>query len=511
MALEWKFNGAKEQLIFLTALFGKPDTLAPQQGGSAKWTESLKGKILFGLPVCFSSYEVKDEEVYSLFPVEHVENQYASVVVNVEPATLEYINNLSGSLFYDPNAGILTSRGATLYDNIITLHLAVRIVENPARLRDIHNKKLYHRLMTGVYKVRGDQKVQNLKNGNATNVNKPLKSVNKELIKNTYRGLCRVLKDMPAVTKRGYWAGAFSTTGDAPVDEDGKYIGDKHDSINRPLLETKKVKALENIAKRLKERQEKSDKSKRESDEKTLTGTVWEPEHPDDATDGDEHQDLLSDASNFKKGRTTNSKGSSTSGESKDINLGLEALYLQGAGREVAIKSIEPFQGRFNNDINLGLSQLYTDAYNRPVTITDVEPLTNGAYSPDEFEHLENQSSTKNWAAKIAEAVQLAGTNGFNLRDGNRGMSASEHYCGRRQYSPDIPPCRAHEGYPCNRGCSNCQTVKAYHTGLRPTESTDATCFYGRADNPYIDAAEYMRHYEDVIHDIDHHDRLNLY
>ncbi|TXG85654.1 MAG: hypothetical protein E6R13_02000 [Spirochaetes bacterium] len=506
MTLEWKFNGAKEQLIFLTSLFGKSDTLAQQAGGSAKWTESLKDKKLFGLPICFSSYEVKDEEVYSLFPVEHFENQYASVIVNVEPATLEYLNNLSGSLFYDPNAGILTSRGATIYDNIITLYLALRVIENPARLRDMHNKKLYHRLMTGVYKVKGDQKVQNLKNGNATNVNKPLKKLNKELIENVYRGMCRVLKDMPAITKRGYWSGAFSSTGDAPTDEDGKYVGDRHDSIHRPLLESKKVKALENVAKRLKERQEKGDKEKRESEERTLTGTVWEPEHPDEATDGDEHHALLTDASKFKNGRTTNN-----SGESKDINLGLESLYLQGAGREVAIKSIEPFQGRFNNDINLGLSQLYTDAYNRPITITGVEPLTNGTYSPDEFERLESQESTKNWANQIAEAVQLAGTNGFNLRDGRRGMNAAEHYCGRRDYNPDIPPCRAHEGYPCNRGCSNCQSVKTYHTGLRPAESTDPVCIYGRADNPYIDASEYMRHYEDVVHDVDHYDRLNLY
>lgn len=509
MTLEWKFNSAKEQLVFLTSLFGKSDTLAQQAGGSARWSDSLKGKTLFGLPICFSSYEVKDEEVYSLFPVEHVENQYASVIVNVEPATLEYLNNLSGSLFYDPNAGILTSRGATLYDNIITLYLAVRVIENPARLRDMHNKKLYHRLMVGIYKVRGDQKVQNLKNGNATNVNKPLKALNRELVKETYRGLCRVLNDMPAITKRGYWSGAFSSSGDAPVDDDGKYVGDKHDSIHKPLLETKKVKALENVAKKIKERQEKESKRARESEEKTLTGTVWEPEHPDEATDN-EHHDILSDASKFKNGRTTNN-GTSSSGESKDINLGLESLYLQGAGREVAIKSIEPFQGRFNNDINLGLSQLYTDAYNRPVTITGVEPLTSGSYSPDEFEHLESQSSTKNWASKIAEAVQLAGTNGFNLRDGNRGMSASEHYCGRRQYNPDIPPCRASEGYPCNRGCDKCQTVKVYGTGLRPAEDTDALCLYGRRDNPYIDAAEYMRHYEDVVHDVDHYDRLNLY
>jgi hypothetical protein len=507
MTLEWKFNSAKEQLIFLTSLFGKSDTLAQQVGGSAKWTESLKGAKLFGLPICFSSYEVKDEEVYSLFPVEHVENQYASVIVNVEPGTLEYLNNLSGSLFYDPNAGILTARGATIYDNIITLYLALRIIENPSRLRDIHNKKLYHRLMVGVYKVKGDQKVKDLKNGNATNVNKPVKKVNKELVENTYRGLCRVLKDMPAITKRGYWSGAFSSTGDAPVDEDGKYIGDKHDAINKPLLESKKVKVLETRAKRIQELKDKGDKDKRETEERALTGTVWEPEHPDEATDGDEHHNMLTDASKFKNGRVAGTG----SGNGKDINLGLESLYLQGAGREVAIKSVEPFQGRFNHDINLGLSQLYTDAYNRPITITGIEPLSNGPHSPDEFEQLKNKESTKNWAGQIAEAVQLAGTNGFNLRDGRRGISAGEHFCGRRDYNPDIPPCRASEGYPCNRGCDNCQTVKTYSTGLRPAESTDPVCIYGRSDNPYIDAAEYMRHYEDVVHDVDHHDRLNLY
>jgi hypothetical protein len=521
MALEWKFNGAKEQLIFLTSLFGKPDIMALQVGGSAKWTESLKNKTLFGLPVCFSSYEVKDEEVYSKFPVEHVENQYASVIVDVEPGTLEYLNNLSGSLLYDPNASVLTSRGATIYDNIITLHLATRVVENPARLRDIHNKKLYHRLMTGVYKVRGDQKMQNLKNGNATNVNKPLKALNKELVENVYRGLCRVLKDLP-VTKRGYWPGAFSSTGEAPVDHEGKYIGDLRDSINKPLLESKKVKALENIAKREKERKEKADKEKKESEEKVLHEQVWEPQHDESDNESekpekhekhekpDTHAKIVSDAANFKNGREVKSGQNSKSSESKDISLKLESLYLQGEGREVAIKSIEPFQGRFNNDINLELSQLYQDAYNRPVTITGTEPFTNG-YSPDEFERLENLDSTQSWASKLAEAVQLASMNGASLRDGRRGLNEAEHYCGRRAYNPDIPPCRANEGYPCNRGCSACQTVKTYHTGFRPAESADPVCLYGRSDNPYIDAAEYMRHYEDVVHDVDHYDKLNLY
>lgn len=508
MTLDWKFNSAKEQLIFITSLFGEPDILSSQIGGSAKWTESLKNKKLFGLPICFSSYEVKDEEIYSKFPVEHFENQYASIVIDIEPTTLEYLYNLSGSITYDPNATILTSRGATLYDNIITLHLAVRVIENPARLRDIHNKKLYNRLMTGVYKVRGDQKLVNLKNGNATNVNKPLKLVNKELIENVYRGLCRVLKDMPEVVKRGYWTGAFSTSGDAPTDDNGRYIGDVKDSINKSFLESKQVKTMEKVAKHLQEKREKEEKDKRETEEKELHQQLWEPEHPTDS-DTESHNTIMSDTSQFVKPLNSNKSGnSSNSGKSKDIGLKLESLYLQGEGREVAIKSIEPFQGRFNNDINLGLSSLYQDAYNRPVTITGIEPMTN-EYSPDEFERLQNLESTQSWASQIADAVQLAGMNGTNLRDGRRGIGA-EHFCGRRDYNPDIPPCRANETYPKNRGCG-CQTVKAYHTGLRPAESTDPTCLYSRSDNPYIDAAAYMRQYEDVVHDVEHRDRQNLY
>ena len=155
-----------------------------------------------------------------------------------------------------------------------------------------------------------------------------------------------------------------------------------------------------------------------------------------------------------------------------DINLGIGEIYEKSTNKDISIQSIEPFQSRSSSDIHLGLDEIYEKSHNRAVKLLDIEPMTN---------------STENWAQKMAM------TEGVNVaRSGRMGShnrsNAKEYFCGRRQYNPDIPPCsgpktdgkcRAHEDFPSNRGCNPCDGyAKVYHTGLTPAESTDPTCIY---------------------------------
>lgn len=524
MTLNWQYNSAKEQLVFLTALFGQPDNISLNAGGAAIWTTSLTKTQLFGLQNCFSKYMVIDQEIYSQFPVAHVEGQYGSVVIDIDGSTLPYVNSLSGSIIYDPNTTTLTARGATIYDVIVSLYLATRVVENPARIHDVQNNNQYARLLKAIYNINGTAQLTGLGTGTTTNANKPTTLANKPLVEEIYRGLLRVLGDLPPPpANRGYWPGAFTSTG-SPATVDGQpesqALVDVFNSINTKTLADKKSK-VQGVIK------------KHKDEEQTLSGTVWEPTTEDDATDTGEtsHSSIVNNmtlpvlAPNtasateymtsrhlttsvpLRKAKTGAVISVLKDNGSHDINLDIESLYKQATDRSVAVSSIEPLQSRFSHDINLGLDNLYNDAYDRPITINSVEPMCSRTdISPDEFERLENLESTHDWAHQVAKAVNLSKA---SLANGRRGKSGAEHYCGRRQYNPDIPPCTVHQDYPPNRHCDACSNVQVYETGLRPAESTDPLCFYRRDDAVYIDAASYMQHYED--NSVSDHYDPNLY
>ena len=536
MSIKWEHDAAKKELAFLTSLFGQPTAVAPQKGGMALWnTATLQKTKLFGLPNCLDEYELRDEEIYRKFPVKHYENQYASIVVDVEPQVLEYVVNLSGSVQYDPLKKLLTARGGDLASTIGTLYLALRIVENPARLRAMQKNKMYGRLIQSMHKLGG------------------VRGMNMAQAERVYKGLCRLKRDLPQVPIKGYWRGAFSSEGGAPM-VDGKYAGNARNAVHSDMISRKKAAAatrVANLSQKLQERRRQAREKEAEGVEDLLEETIWAGNsqntlrkynrgnaaelrelrdgnitsnssnsraynaplpanagsksglyYPADdfkkkyglADDvvfqvnpeelnlpGEQIADILDKTYDLEDGALQNSV------PNRDIDLDLQQQYARDNNRQVEISSIEPMQGRFSRDIDLDLSQLYQTSHNRPVRVTGIEPM--------------QSNNTNHWAQQLAaaEGQNVANSGGAGTHNRN---NAREYFCGRRQYNPDIPPCRAHEDHPQNRGCDPCDNyVKVYHTGLRPAETTDPTCYYGRRHDPYVDTAAYMRHYEDNAHD----------
>jgi len=545
MSVEWENSEAKKELAFLVNLFGQPTAIGKQKGGVAIWNAAtLHDTKLFGLPNCLDEYEVRDEAVLQKFPEEHHANQYASIVVDVDPETFQYLANLSGSIQYDPIKHLLTARGGNIITNIGTLYLALRVIENPARLRSIQKNGMYGRLLRSMHKADG------------------VRGMNLNQTERVYKGLCRMKRDLPQAPMKGYWRGAFSEDGGPPM-VGGRYLGNALNSTHAAHLEQKRADAESRRmarAKQARERRMSREDRDVEENENVLQENIWAGNSQDlrnynsgngNARDGNaremrrpnsqnavqrqyEEKRLAKNAQNVRNsGRTeagiyypsddfkqkydladdvqfkvSASEANMTEEQIAarldeayaledgalqnsvpdfDIDLDLEQQYEREYNRNVEIRSIEPMQGRFHSDIDLDLSKLYRTSYNREARVTNIEPM--------------QAHNTTNWALQLATAE---GTNVANSgRAGSHNRSnAKEHFCGRRQYNPDIPPCRAHEDYPENRGCDPCDNyVKVYHTGLRPAETTDPTCYYGRRHDPYVDAAAYMRHYEDNAHD----------
>lgn len=542
--INWDFQPSRDDLNFLIQLWGQPDVVSGQSGGSAIWrTDTLHKTKLFGVPNCLDEYEIRDEAIDSKFPIPRKENQYASIVIDIDPEVLQFVLNMSGSLMYDPLQGLLTARGANLADTISTLFLALRVVENPARLKNIQQKGAYLRLVRAMYKLEGPR------------------GINVRVGTSVFKGLCRLKRDLPTAPRKGYWRGASDHDGGMPT-KNGKYAGEVRNSAFADVIAQKRSEA---IARRADRRQENS----KEKIEDLLQERVW--------SDGDSLRsynsghsastkvdiqasilkakaDASRDAARQQYEDQERSAPSNSTKASKDIKLDLEGLYEAATDRTVKITNIEPFVGsrvptqlRRADDIGLNLAQLYDQAYDRDVQITNIEPfvgsrvpsqlrraddiglnlaqLYDQAYDRDvEITSVEpfrgrkagpnfqapnfgtskfqaGRNGTDNWAQQLAQEETDVASNAAVAGTHNR-ANAKEHFCGRRQYNPDIPPCRSHEDYPENRGCEPCDNyVKVYHTGQRPAESTDPTCFYGRRDDPYVDAAAYMRHYEDNVHD----------
>lgn len=506
--INWDFQSSRDDLNFLIQLWGQPDVVSGQSGGSAIWrTETLHKTKLFGVPNCLDEYEIRDEAIDAKFPIPRKENQYASIVIDIDPDVLQFVLNMSGSLMYDSLQGLLTARGANLADTISTLFLALRVVENPARLKNIQQKSAYKRLVHAMYKLDGPR------------------GINVRVGTSVFKALCRLKRDLPSAPLKGFWRGAFDPNGGMPT-KDGKYAGERRNSAFSDVIVQKRAEA---VARQNERRANRGDS--KEKIEDLLQERVW--------SDGDSLRsynsghtasvnasvqtsiakakiDAARDAAQQQYEDQERSAPQNSNKNSKDITLDLEGQYAGATDRDVEITSVEPFVGkpsqlRRANDIGLNLAELYDQAYDRDVEITSVEPFVGNptrrgrkagpnfqapSFGVSKFQAGNN--GTDNWAQQLAQEENENATKSGTFNRSN----AKEHFCGRRQYNPDIPPCRAHEDYRPNRGCDACDNyVKVYHTGQRPAESTDPTCFYGRRDDPYVDAAAYMRHYEDNVHD----------
>lgn len=508
MSINWEHDVAKEELAFLVKLFGEPSVLERRAGGLAIWNAATLQKTkLFGLPNCLDEYELRDESVFHKFPREHYDNQYASIVVDVDPKSLQFVMSLTGAIMYDPLKRLLTSRCGDLVANIATLYLALRILENPMRLKSIQDQKLYARLLNSMYKFGG------------------IRGFNKEQSTRVYKQLCRLKLDLPQTPNKGFWRGAFNEFG-------GKADTIKLD-MHMDLITQKKAEMA----------QRRSNKTRNEQ-EMDLSSRIWEGEsYKNTYTPVLKNTSNASNSKNVQNVRNVqNAKNSGSTKmdqilayenkDSKDIDLGLSELYENAEYREVHISSVEPFNSGSSANIDLGLAGLYdraqygdkkvkitsvepfrsgssadiglglADLYDRSqygdrnVKITSVEPMVPGAKVEDAFDRIED---TNEWAHQLANAENTNVANSATSGTHNR-ANAREYFCGRRQYNPDIPPCAG--DHAPDKKCDPCDNyVKVYHTGQRPIESSDPTCFYGRRQNPYVDAAAYMRHFEDNAHD----------
>lgn len=471
MSINWEHDAAKEELAFLVKLFGEPTALERRAGGLAIWNmEALQKTKLFGLPNCLDEYELRDESVFHKFPREHYDNQYASIVVDIDPKSLQFVLSLSGSIMYDPLKRLLTVRCGDLAANIATLYLALRILENPMRLKSIQSQKFYGRLINSMYKFGG------------------VRGFNKEQVTRVYKQLCRLKRDLPQTPNKGFWRGAF--------DEHGGSADNIKVEMHMDLITQKKAEMAQRQSNRLRNEQEKD-----------LSSRIWAGESYKNTYENTEKTN--SNAKNVRNVKNV-SPVKNVDGvelgqilayedkEGKDIDLGLAEQYQNAEYREVRINSVEPFKSGRSADIDLDLARLYDRAQygDKSVKITGIEPMTTGAKVEDAFDRIED---TKEWAHQLANAENTNVANSAISGTHNR-ANAREYFCGRRQYNPDIPPCAG--DHSSSQKCDPCDNyVKVYHTGQRPIESSDPTCFYGRRQNPYVDAAAYMRHFEDNAHD----------
>lgn len=461
MSIQWENSAAIDELAFLIMLFGQPSAIEMRAGGLAIWNqEALSQHKLFGNSNCFVEYVLKDESIAHAMPVPHYDNQSGSVYVDIPPQALDYVTSLSGSISYDPLKRLLSARCGDIAAVIATLYLAVRIVENPARTRNIQNQGLYKNLITELYKPGG------------------VRGWDLPLVERVYIGLCRMLKELPQTEETGYWRGAFDANGGPPT-ENGKYRGDARNAAYGDFVQRQRANALKR-------------------------------RHNGNSSDNnrDDHDN-----------NSNNNNNNNNNRRSADISLGLENAYRQAHNRDVTITSVEPLIIRphrpkkhenivSQSDISLDLAEEYQRAHDRQIYISNVEPFSSRSDSMDHeslsvsrdddmsrFEQMTNQ--TDNWMQRIAESE----TEDARNRSGYNRSNSREYFCGRRQYNPDIPSCAVQNRSQFKPNCDPCNDyVHVYHTGLHP-ESTEPICFYGRRSDAYIDAAAYMRHYEEHAHD----------
>ena len=499
--MTWENSAAVKEFAFLKALFGEPSHYDGRTGGLAVWNHSVLSKAkLFKRPVCFVEYVLKDEAVHHKFPSEHYDNQYAYVEVDIEPQTLEYVLSLSGSVSYDPLKGWLYARCGTLMANIATLYLAMRIIENPARLRSIQQNGVYGKLLALVHDPKG------------------IHGANMKKLGKVYAGMCRMRANLPS-KNRGYWRGAFSKDGGPPL-IGGKYAGDVRNASRQDFLKEKRALAKARAASARAARLEgRPQPSARIPTKPVVLKTVQvdgirldgEPEssgtpdyldyvHEDPSAAGSTEPNALTPEAAIALKQMERGKRIGS-----DIQVNLAQVYddvhMRGLTDQVAPEM---------SNMNLNLEENYEDVTMRDVQITSVEPFTRrpeGMATTRHDNDFQKTYNTDNWAQQLAQSEQNERMGAFG---GNVGRnSAREYFCGRRQYNPDIPPCekdelhRRHPNYfSSGNNCDPCNGyVKRYDAGLVPGAKVDPPCYYGRRHDPYVDVAAYTRHYEDNAHD----------
>ena len=466
----WINKSAKKELVFLTALFGNPTTLNTSIGGNAVWNQDTLSKTtLFGQSICFSEYELRDESVLDKFPVHHFDNQYASVAVSIDAQTLDKVLSLSSTIMYDGK--LLTVRSSDVYSSIAIMYLAMRVLENPKRLKDLQDKKMEARLLKSLYSHEGN--------------------ANNQHVKLIYMGLSRLAKDYLQIPSSTVPEGLLSKI---------KKINSQH-KVNAKLHKVQK-----------------------DETEDVLSEQVWEPQYESDEEDPEvSHAQSLKEAASFTK-HSSKSKGAQNKFNSANIKISRHQ-------EDLAVSQTEPLQSRFSNDIGLNLGELYKASTYRDVQIQSVEPMKTRRTDSDislDLGGLYKQSQMRDADISSIEPLQSRavpfGTESSHSKSGPENFDTSpyfgdrtsphelqstgarEAFCGRRDYDADIPPCYVNEDYPPNKLCSHSPVygdkIEVYNTGLLPAGRTDGTCFYGRrTENPYIDAQSYLREVEDHYHE----------
>lgn len=190
---KWHNLDATEQRLKLTAMLGKPDVYAHKKGGVAIWNNSLLGKKIYGMPMCFKEIWVRDESVSHIYPSPHRDNTYAAVAIDIHPKVLPMVLNLSGSVTYDPIKKYLIARCSSLAVCIVTLKLATDIVRGVRRISKIKKFGTYGKFISMTYSAENKDEV------------------NHKFTAKMYQSLCRNLKEHARISSPlsvGYWTGA---------------------------------------------------------------------------------------------------------------------------------------------------------------------------------------------------------------------------------------------------------------------------------------------------------------
>ena len=191
--LKWKYEIPKNFYHDLVKDYGKPDSLAMQEGGVAIWHKSLQYRTdkLTNLPNIYHKIEIKDEEVEHACPSKHIDFVYSYIKVPIMPRQLGDVLSLSGSVNYDMLKQELSARCGSLEANIATLYLCSHVILN-------HIDKQYMSIL------QIQQNHEYKKHLNSTTEHEKVKKMYKKLSENL--DLIRSQNKLPT----NYWPGAFS-------------------------------------------------------------------------------------------------------------------------------------------------------------------------------------------------------------------------------------------------------------------------------------------------------------
>jgi hypothetical protein len=181
--IKWSNKDAYEMLVKLSRKFGKPYLLDPRKGGVATW-KNLENYNHYGKKCIFHKIMIKDEAIKHLCPSPHVDFLYSFISVDIPHNKYADIMRISGSIGYDPLKKSLYARCASLEANIATLKLATDLLTDKVTIKEIHENKLYEKLLN--------------------------ETVDQNQVKNMYQQLYNNLIQTGEVVHTGYYSGAFT-------------------------------------------------------------------------------------------------------------------------------------------------------------------------------------------------------------------------------------------------------------------------------------------------------------